>query len=220
MSKKILLVEDDLILGETIQEILEDNNYIVQWVKDGQDALDKIFDGSFDLYLFDINVPFIQGLDLLKELRDSGDITPAIFITANVDIQTMKKGFDIGGDDYIKKPFDIDELLIRIEVVLKKSFKSYENIIVYNDLKYDIDNRTLTKNNNTIHISPSELMLFEFFIKNIGKTLSKEQLLSSNHDDFEGSDAVLRVQISKLKKLGLNIKNIRGVGYRCENLEK
>ena len=216
MSKKILLLEDDQILGETIEDILDEHNYIVEWVKDGQIALNRIFESNFDLYLFDINVPFIQGLDLLEELRSSGDITPAIFITANIDIKTMKKGFDVGGDDYIKKPFDIDELLIRIEAVIKKSFKSYDTLINYHNLNYDSKKKIITKDGQIVHLTPSELILFEHFIKNIDKVLSKEELLSISHSDFDGSEGVLRVQISKLKKIGLKIFNIRGVGYRCD----
>ena len=218
MDKKILLVEDDIILGETIHELLESENYKVTWVKDGQEALEETYNNSFDIFLFDLNVPFVNGLELLDDLRKSGDKTPAIIVTANVDIKSMKKGFDVGADDYIKKPFDIDELLLRIEVVLKKSFKTYNQTITYGDLIYDTVKQQLNKNNTAIHLSPTEMILFEYFIKNLDKVLSKDELISHTHDDFEGTDAVLRVQISKLKKIGLNIVNIRGVGYRCEKI--
>ncbi len=218
MDKKILLVEDDLILGETIDELLESEGYIVSWVKDGQEALNKTYNESYDIFLFDLNIPFINGLKLLDELRQSGDKTPAIIITANIDINSMKQGFEKGADDYIKKPFDIDELLLRIEVVLKKSFKTYDKNIVYGDLVYETINQQLNKNNKTVHLTPTETILFEYFIKNLGKILSKDELINHTHSDFEGSDAVLRVQISKLKKIGLNIVNIRGVGYRCETI--
>ncbi len=218
MDKKILLVEDDLILGETIHELLESEGYYVSWVKDGHQALEETYRVSYDIFLFDLNIPFLNGLELLDELRQSGDKTPAIIITANIDIESMKKGFDVGADDYMKKPFDIDELLLRIEVVLKKSFKSYNETIIYGELIYDTVKQQLNKNDKLIHLSPTELGLFEYFIKNLDKILSKDELIGHTHDDFEGSDAVLRVQISKLKKIGLNIFNIRGVGYRCEKI--
>ena len=218
MDKKILLVEDDIILGETIHELLESENYIVTWVKDGQQALIETYHSSFDIFLFDLNIPFINGLELLDELRKSGDKTPAIIVTANIDIKSMKKGFHVGADDYIKKPFDIDELLLRIEVVLKKSFKTYNQTITYGDLIYDTVKQQLNKNNTPIHLSPTEMILFEYFIKNLDKILSKDELIAHTHDDFDGTDAVLRVQVSKLKKIGLNIVNIRGVGYRCEKI--
>ncbi len=219
MNKKILLVEDDLILGETMVDILENESYNIIWARDGQDALDIIYNNNFDIYLLDFNIPLISGFELLKELRDSGDITPAIFITANIDIKVMKKGFEIGGDDYIKKPFDIDELLIRIEAALKKSFKNYDDIVKYDKLSYNTKQQLLSKNNEPIHLSPTEIILFEYFLKNFDRIISKDELINHTHDGYDsGSDAVLRVQISKLKKIGLRIVNIRGVGYRCEKV--
>lgn len=218
MSKKILLVEDDQILGETVAELLENENYDVVWIKDGDQALNITFDNNFDLMLLDINIPFVNGFELLKGLRQSGDLTPAIFITANIDIDSLKKGFEIGADDYIKKPFDLDELLIRVAAALKKSFKSYDDILTYGALSYNIKQQKLLLEKEEIHLSPSELKLTEYFLKNISKVLSKDELIYQTNSEFEGSDAVLRVQISKLKKIGFNISNIRSVGYRLEEL--
>ncbi len=216
--KKILLVEDDSILGETIVDILENENYFVSWVKDGKKALDESFFTQFDLYLFDVNVPFISGFELLNDLRQSGDKTPAIFITALIDIVNLEKGFEVGADDYIKKPFNEKELLIRIHTQIKKSFHSYENILKYKDLKYDISSKILKKNEEIIHLSPSECELLELFLKKQGKIISKDEILFTLKDGEMGSDASLRVQISKLKKIGLELSNIRAVGYRCEKL--
>ena len=144
--KTILLVEDDPILGETIVDILEDEGYAITWVKDGKGALEKSFEKSFSLYLFDINVPFINGLELLNDLRYSGDKTPAIFITALVDLNSLEKGFQVGADDYIKKPFEMKELVIRIESQIKKSFNSYKNTLQYKDISYDIAANIVLKN--------------------------------------------------------------------------
>ena len=216
--KKILLVEDDLILGETLLDILEEEGFKVVWVKDGKEALDETFVCKFDLFLFDVNVPFINGFELLNDLRESGDMTPAIFLTAKVDIESLKKGFNAGADDYIKKPFDFDELLVRIEYAIKKSFKSYTDKLEYGDLIYEINSQKIYKNNELIHLTPTEKKLFEYFLKNISKIITKEELILHTHQEFEGSAAALRVQISKLKKLGLNIINIRGIGYRCDKI--
>ena len=123
--KNILLLEDDLILGETLKEILEDEDYKVTWVKDGNDGLSKTFEKDFDLYLFDVNVPFINGFELLQSLRENKDITPAIFITALIDIDNLTKGFKVGADDYIRKPFNANELIVRVDSLIKKSFKNY-----------------------------------------------------------------------------------------------
>ncbi len=217
-NKNILLVEDDLILGESLKELLEYEEFIVTWVKDGNEAMTATYDNSFDIFLFDVDIPFINGFELLKELRQSGDETPCIFLTAKVDIDSLSIGFDMGADDYIKKPFDTDELIIRINTQIKKSFNSHSQIISYGNIIYNIDNQTITKDEEQILLSPTELKLFELFIKNINKTISKEKILYHLHDGEEGSEAVLRVQISKLKKFGLNIINQRAVGYKLEEL--
>ena len=103
--KKILLLEDDYELAETLQELLEDNGYRVDTVHNGNDAIDSSYEKSYDLYVFDINVPDISGIELLESLRDADDKTPAIFISAMVDLNTIAKGFEVGADDYIKSHF-------------------------------------------------------------------------------------------------------------------
>jgi len=215
---KILLVEDDLILGESLEELLEYENFNVTWVKDGNEALNQTYDVGYDLYLFDVDIPLINGFELLKSLRDAKDITPCIFLTAKSDINSLTTGFDVGADDYIKKPFDSDELIVRINTQIKKSFNTYSPTIIYGDIVYNIQEHTISRNNTQISLSPTELKLFELLIKNINKTLSKEDILYYLHNGEEGSEAVLRVQISKLKKLGLNITNQRAVGYKLEKL--
>ena len=212
--KKLLLVEDDLILGESLQELLESEDFKVIWVKDGNEALSITYDNNFDIYLFDVDIPFLNGFELLKSLRDSGDSTPCIFLTAKVDISSFSTGFDVGADDYVKKPFEFDELIIRINSQIKKSFNTYSDQINYKDIVYNIKTQTILKNNDEVILSPIEYKLFELFIKNINKTISKEDILYSIHDGDEGSENALRVQISKLKKLGLDIINQRAVGYK------
>ncbi len=215
---KILLIEDDLILGESLKELLEDESFKVTWRKDGNQAIDETYEHKFDIFLFDVDIPYINGFDLLNQLRQSGDETPCIFLTAKVDIASLSTGFNMGADDYIKKPFDTDELIIRINTQIKKSFHSHKETIDYGDIVYNITDKTITKNNNSIQLSPAELKLFELFIKNINKSMSKEDILYHIHEGEEGSEAALRVQISKLKKLGLNIVNQRAIGYKLEKL--
>ena len=213
---KILLVEDDLILGESIAELLEDENFSVSLATDGKQALDFTYEEKFDLYLFDVDIPYIDGFELLKELREVDDFTPCIFITAKNDIESLSTGFDVGADDYIKKPFDSDELLIRIKTQIKKSFKTHNEILYYNDISFDTINQIVSKNKKQVHLAPSQMLLFKLFFKNIGKTISKEELLYCLNQANESSENSLRVQITHLKKLGLNITNQRTVGYRLE----
>ena len=216
--RKILLVEDDLILGETLKEVLEEEGFTCKWVKNGEEALDATYAVHFDLLLLDVNVPFINGFELLKSLRDAGDKTPAIFITALVDVSSLSKGFDVGADDYIKKPFDIDELLIRMKALIKRSFNEHKKEIIYSDIIYDIEAQVVKKSNHIVHLPPAEIALLELMLKNIGKVLTKEIINENLSEDGVMSDGALRVHISRLKKLGIIITNLRGVGYRCEKL--
>ena len=214
--KKMLLLEDDLILSSSLEELFISEGFSVDLAKDGEEALSLSYNNSYNIYIFDVDVPLINGFDLLNQLRKSNDKTPCIFLSAKVDIDSLSNGFDVGADDYVKKPFDIDKLLLRINTQIKKSYNSFNKIIEYNNLKYDIYNKIIYENNKQINLSPTQFKLFDFFMKNINKTLLKEEILFYLHDGEEGSEPSLRVQITKLKKLGLNITNQRAIGYKLE----
>ncbi len=115
MNNRILLLEDDPNLSKSLIKYLNINSFYVDWAKNGEEAIDLTYKNSYDLYLFDINVPLISGIDLLKELRDAEDFTPTIIVSALVDIDSITDGFIAGADDYVKKPFDPEELLVRIK---------------------------------------------------------------------------------------------------------
>jgi len=209
-KKSILLLEDDKELGETLQELLQEEGYSITLVSDGIQALDSSYDLKFDLYIFDINVPEISGLELLKSLRDADDATPAIFISALVDINSISKGFEVGADDYIKKPFFPEELLIRVNAKFVQQRKS----ILYKNLEYNPLSKTVKKDGSIISLGEVQVCLFEAFIYNIGSVLDKEVLLECLEHP---SSTALRVAINKLKNtLEIEIKNIRGIGYSIE----
>ena len=211
MMKKILLLEDDTLLAETLQELLESEGYKVTLVLDGGTAADAAYDTTYDLYIFDINVPEINGLELLESLRGADDKTPAIFISALVDMNTMAKGFEVGADDYIKKPFFPEELLIRVNAKLAQQVATID----YNNLSYDPQNKVLRKDGHAIALGEVQERLFDLFIHNIDQVLDKEVLLESLE---KPSPTALRVALTKLKQTtGLNIKNLRGVGYILES---
>lgn len=214
---KILLVEDDLILGESLAELLKSEDFEVVWVKDGNEAIEMTYDFKFDLYLFDVDIPFINGFELLKDLRNSEDATPCIFLTAKTGIDSLSLGFEIGADDYIKKPFDTDELIIRINSQINKSFNSHSEEIIYGDILYNVQDKRVLKKDNEVLLSPMELRLFELFFKNKNKIITTEDILFELYEGNEGNIATLRIQVSKLKKIGLNITNLRAIGYRLED---
>jgi len=211
---KILLLEDDDVLSETLIELLESEDFEIVHVRDGEMALDATFVKKFDLLLLDVNVPFLNGFELLKSLRESGDMTPAIFITALTDVASLSKGFDIGADDYIKKPFDFDELLIRIKALLRKQYHTYANEINIDDFRFVIEKDELYNGADFISLPPYELHITRLLFQNLNKTLSKIHLLEALNEGREMSEGALRVHINKLRNIGLPIVTIKGVGYR------
>jgi len=211
---KLLLVEDDKTLGETICDLLESESYEVIWVQNGEEALDITYVSNFDLLLLDVNVPFLNGFELLSSLRDSGDNTPAIFLTALVDIESLKKGFAVGADDYIRKPFDPTELIVRINVAIEKSFSSHSKEVRFSNLLYNIQKEVFYLNGSKLKLTNYEFIILNALIKDAGKVVKKEDILHLLSVDEEASESGLRVHISKLKKLDIKIENIRGIGYR------
>ncbi len=211
---KILLLEDDDVLSETLIELLESEDFEITHVSDGEMALDATSLKRFDLLLLDVNVPFINGFELLKSLRDSGDMTPAIFITALTDVASLSQGFDMGADDYIKKPFDFDELLIRIRALLKKQYHTYANEIKVENFRFVIEKDELYNGAVFIALPPYELHITRLLFQNLNKTLLKEHLLDALNEGKEMSEGALRVHINKLRNIGLPIVTIKGIGYR------
>lgn len=207
---KILLMEDDLILGETIEEMLAEAHYQVDWVKDGEEAADASFDNRYDLYILDINVPKINGLQLLEDLRCAGDETSVIFISAMSDIATISKGFTLGAEDYLKKPFFPEELLVRIQAKMAKKQK----LIRFGEIEFNPQTQEVKKNDHLITMGEVQLPFLQLFIENVSKTLTKESLFDLMEHP---SDTALRVAINKLKNTtGWDIQNVRGIGYRLE----
>ena len=210
MKKQILLLEDDNELGDTLKELLEDYDYEVDLVKNGNSAIDASYDNSYDLYIFDINVPEMNGLDLLKSLREADDKTPAIFISALVDLNSITKGFEVGADDYIKKPFFPQELLIRVNA----KFTQTNREIVFKNLRYSPSSKELYIDDKIVSLGEVQECICDAFINNIGSVLDKTVLMDCLQSP---SETGLRVAINKFKQTtGLEIKNIRGIGYILE----
>ncbi len=209
---KILLLEDDTILAQTMIQILEEENYIVTLVETGEEVLEYTYENRYDLYLFDVNVPLLNGMDTLKLLRESDDQTPTFFITSLLDTSSILEGFDCGCDDYIKKPFDLDELLARIKAILKRKNPTIE----YDDIVFDLFENRITKSEKEVSLGVVEKEIFSLLIKNMNITVDKSSFFDCMN---KPSDTALRAVISKLKRsLNLNISNTKGVGYKLEKL--
>ena len=214
MLSKLLLLEDDLLFGETLVDLLEEAGYDVSHCVNGQEALDSTFKTNFDLYILDINVPLIDGVSLLKELRHANDNTPAIFLTSHKDKSMLTKGFLSGADDYMTKPFDNDELLLRLQALLRRFLSDTK---VVGELNHDVLHKSISYKDEVLELSKKEYDLLSLLMNNVNQNVPKEliydELWSSEQS---GSDGAIRVYINRLKQLlpQMKIENIRGVGYK------
>lgn len=206
----ILLLEDDTVLGETLHEMLTEAGYATEWVSDGEAAAEAAFNTPYDLYIFDINVPQINGFDLVESLRGADDQTPTIFISAMSDIAAITKGFGVGANDYLKKPFYPEELLVRIEA----RFRQMNHDMKYGEITFNPINNEVKRSGKLLSLGDVQLPILRLFITNIGRTIAKESLLDLMEHP---SQSALRVAINKLKHTtGWSIENVRGIGYRIE----
>ncbi len=207
---KLLLLEDDHILSETLQHFLSKEGYRVDIALTIEEAETLSFENRYDLYLLDINLPDGNGLELLSSLRFAEDETPVIFLTALTDMNAMAKGFELGAIDYLKKPFDPAELLIRIQA------KFRNETLVYKHVKYDPTSRIVRIDGNIVDLANVQINVFEKLIRHCGEVVTKELLYECLEHP---SDAALRVALTKIKqKLNIDIKNIRGRGYLLEKV--
>ncbi len=211
----ILLLEDDATLNETVTEFLEENGFEVISVYDGEEAQDKLYENKIDLMLLDVNVPNLNGFELLKHERQRENKTPAIFITSLNSVDDVEKGFLSGANDYIRKPFSLKELLLRVQNILKQDTE--ERLRVLDDIMYDAKTHTIYIGDNEQVLQNKEALLLELFAKNRNKILNHELILETlwGYDETP-SDQALRTYIKNLRKLlGKDrIVSFKKLGYK------
>ena len=216
---KILILEDDDLFASTLEDFLSDEGFEVDIAKDGEECLELNFKKNYDLYIFDINVPKINGLDLLEQLRQSDDNTPTIFLTSYKDKDTLHDAFLKGCDDYLKKPADLDELILRIKALLKRNKKQFKVIDLSNNFTFNPSTKRVYENEVDLNLPIKVLDLIELFLENKGEIVTKNMIISklwaTSEDYSEGS---IRVYINQIKKLFNkdSILNIKGIGYKIE----
>ncbi len=217
---KILLLEDDPILSDIMKENLELSGFLVTLCMDGEEAMQAISNAKFDLFLFDINVPLASGMDVLKFAREYHYETPTIMITAYQDISHLKESFSLGCDDYIKKPFEYEELEQRI-VNIKKHFniESKEDREIGENLIFNLAKHEVKNHGKSQRLSQKEAQILNYLFSNINRVVSTEELMQNIwiYDEIP-SDATLRVYIKNLRNIigKEHIKTIRGTGYCFE----
>ena len=218
MSIKVLLLEDDLLFAQSLEDFLDEEGYEVIIVHNPHQALELTYTEKFDLYLLDINLPLMSGIEFLDSLRQSGDLTPAIFLTSYKDKEVMKEGFLKGCDDYLKKPVDLDELGLRITSVMKRYQGDIKQCI--NEICIDIEQKRVFKDGKQLEVTLREFDLIALLFRNKDKVVSKEMIINALwNSDEEGSDGAIRVYINRLKKIldSDSLKNVRGLGYIYES---
>lgn len=213
---RLLLIEDDPILGDGIKTGLSQDNYNVDWLTDGAQAVHALKTDQYDLILLDLNLPGKTGLEILKDMRNQNNPTPVLILTARDTIDDRVKGLDMGADDYLSKPFDLDELLARVRALLRRSKGRSTPTLKHGPLELNPIEHSLTVSNNPIELSPVEFSLLQILLENRGRVFPKTQLEDSLYGWNKDVDSnTIEVHIHHLrKKLGSDlIRTVRGVGY-------
>ena len=220
---RLLLVEDDELLGDAVKTGLTQFGYVVDWLKDGESARSAIKTETFELIILDLNLPKLSGINLLQNIRCDQNTTPVIILTACESVEDRIKGLDSGADDYIVKPFDLNELSARIRALIRRSQGRADTALQYRNITIDPASHSVTVDNVLINVPRREFALLQKLLENSGQVLSRDQLMQSIYgwDDDVDSNA-LEVHIHNLrKKLNANfIRTIRGVGYMAEKKDK
>lgn len=217
---RLLLLEDDLDYKESIKDYLESLNYLVDDFDDGEDALNAIYENKYHLLILDIRVPSLSGYELVKIIRENNDNTPVIYITSLTDINNLSLGYELGCNDYIKKPFSPKELKYRIEQLIKL-FYSQENldlIKLKQNFSYDILKRELFLEDNLINLTKKQNEVVFCLISNKNQFVSIEKLRAEVWEDKYICEADIRVCIKKIRDKTSKdfIKNQRGIGYKID----
>ncbi|MCB1562926.1 MAG: response regulator transcription factor [Alphaproteobacteria bacterium] len=213
---RILLVEDDKNLGQATADGLR-GLYATDWVRSAEEAQDALATTSYALLVLDINLPGISGLELLQDLRHKKNQIPTLFLTARDAVRHRIEGLNTGADDYLVKPFDLDELLARCAALIRRSGGQALPVITHKNIAYEPASRHLEKSGKSVRLSSREAAVFDCLIRNIDRPVSKEKIMESVYDwsseDIESN--TIEVHIAALRrKLGRDlIKTIRNVGY-------
>jgi two-component system response regulator QseB len=218
---RVLLVEDDELLGDGIRTGLKHYGHTIDWVKDGRTANDAITSKyeNFDLIVLDLGLPKLSGLEVLRNIREKNIMTPVLILTAHDTIEDRVKGLDAGADDYLTKPFDLDELCARMRALQRRSKSRAKPMIVYGGITLDPASHIVTYKEEAILISRREFALLHKLLENAGRVISREQLNQTLYGWGENIDSnALEVHIHNLRKRFGNdlIRTIRGVGYMVE----
>jgi two-component system, OmpR family, response regulator QseB len=217
---RILLVEDDDMLGEAVRDGLRQESYVVDWVKDGSTALAALSTAIFSALVLDLGLPGTDGLSVLRWLRQSGQTTPVVIVTARDRVTDRITGLDAGADDYLIKPFDIDELTARLRAITRRVVGCAEFMLTVGDVMLDLHQRVVTYQGEPAALTAREYAVVELLMRKAGCLVTRaeiEEELYGFEDDIASN--AIEVHIHNLRrKLGSHfISNVKGRGYRVDN---
>ena len=217
---KILLAEDEVDLNNVVTRYLKKNGYSVDSVLDGEEALDYLEYSEYDLVILDIMMPKVDGFEVIKKLRDKGNHTSVLMLTARDSADDKVKGLDLGADDYIVKPFDFNELMARIRAVVRRKYGNSSNKLVIGDLILDTSEKSVTRAGKQIELTGKEYEVLEYLMQSKNRILSRNQIKEHVWDfDYEGDSNIIDVLIKNIrKKIDVEdgkqiIYTKRGLGY-------
>jgi len=217
---RILVVEDEKDLNNIITKHLKKNNFSVDSVFNGEEALEYLDYGTYDLIVLDIMLPKVNGYEVIKKLRENKNETAVLMLTARDSIEDKIKGLDLGADDYLIKPFDFGELLARIRALVRRKYGNTSNTMEIDDLCIDIAKKTVVRGGKNIELTGKEYEVLEYLIQNKGHVLSRDKIRDSVWDyGYEGESNIIDVLIKNIRKkidIGNSkalIHTKRGLGY-------
>lgn len=226
---RILIADDDRSLLEQLREILKKQRYIVETATDGEEVLNKLFGTPFDAIVLDIMMPKIDGFAVLEQARKAGIDVPVLMLTAKGDVGDRVKGLDLGADDYLAKPFSLDELLARVRALLRRSGGQCESVLQAHDLELDTVSRQVKRGGDPIELTPREFSILEFLLHNKNRAVSRfslaEHVWGDDFDPFSMSN-FMDVHIKNLRQKigdsgqGRIIRTVRGLGYIVGDTEQ
>ncbi len=223
---RLLLAEDEKELSRALCAILKHNNYSVDAVYDGQDALDYGLCGNYDGIILDLMMPKKNGIDVLKQLRSQGISTPVIILTARAELDDKILGLDAGADDYLTKPFEMAELLARVRALTRRKSEFSPNLLTFGNLSLNRESFELIQGEQAIRLGNKEFQMIEMMMSNPGRLISTEQFMERIWGfETEAEINVVWVYISYLRKklanlsANVEIKAVRGVGYTLEEIK-
>ncbi len=212
----ILLLEDDELLAATLSCTLQAYGFLTHWVRDTNEFDEATYHKTFDLMVMDMNPVRGCGTDLLVALRQAGIYTPALFVSLLDDVASISAGFLAGADDYVKKPYNLGELIVRIKAVLRRHHRIESEFLHVGNFRFHLYQHALYEGDERIVLTPYQSKIVALFFRNRNTTVEKIDMLYELSGKDESSEASLRVMISYLRKIGLPIQTQWGKGYRLE----